>query len=734
MKLRSIFNKIFLIILLVGSSSFSASAFTIQKMSEWPNLPDDAVSADDNYVFHGLGTTLRIFDKNLNSEKNFDINSLYAIQDVLADNQNKILYVAAGKSGVFIYNYSDINNIEYYGVIENIADDPGFLIGEQRSSIDAASLALDENYLYIADNGYGFRIINVSNPQAPAYEGGYRQDGQSEELTTGGYFDVEFFSFDSKDYIAVLDLYYGLKIFDVTDPASYDNPVAVKNALVSPDSLIVNPPPDTQEEIDAVMESENDPEPVSKRDLRTAYYNTITLARDLKVKEINSNIYIFITSRSETEEKAAVAKLQVFDDSGSFIKDPDDPQENRPRNIGRNDELLKGNSVETNGYHAFIADGKEGLQIVDITNKTGETSTGVEIYGTKYSLKTGYTNSYSLKLQDNSIFMSDLTKGLSKIDVTDESNPSESSSTGSFYSFTDMAANDNILCTVNSEAEKPGFLFFDASDTLEPEIIKKVNEDSPLFIKKFSDSFASVTDTKIILFKNIKTSPAIAYSYDITNGKTPLSLEVYGSYIYIGTDTGLDIYKYESSKIDFIKTFDNTKKFQSLFFDAESKTLFTGSAGILGSLGISDPENPFNTGLTFDCTNEIKAIYCENSALFAASGNSVFTLNKNSLTQINAIDAKTIVNTVSADEEFLFAGTSEGIKLYSGANETSPKFLSTHSTKGNVSKTILSGSHVFSADSTGGISISKYDKTAGSDDTSPPSSGGGSSCFINSLF
>ena len=694
-------------------------------MSEWPHLPDDAVSIDDNYVFHGLGTTIRFFDKDLGSEKNFDIPSKHSIQAVLADGDNDRLYVAAGKSGVFIYDYSDVNDIKYIGVIENIADDPGFVNGKPREYIIAASIALNDDgeTLYIADNGYGFRVINVSNPENITYNWGCRNDGESDELTTGGFFDLEFFSFNGTDYLAVLDLYYGLKIFDVSNSTKYINSVNLKKPLVSENSLITNPPP-SDPEIEELKKSREDPS-VSTKDLRTAFYGTTTLARDLKVKEIGSDIYIFITDRSASEEKAAVAKLKLTEGVNIL---------STPETIGRNDDLLKGNSVDTDGYHAFIADGKEGLQIVDITNKTGETSTGVEIYGTKYSLKTGYTNSYSLKLQDNSIFMSDLTKGLSKIDVTDESNPSESSPTGSFYSFTDMAANDNILCTVNSEAEKPGFLFFDASDTLEPEIIKKVNEDSPLFIKKFSDSFAGVTDTKIILFKNIKTSPAVAYSYDITNGKTPLSLEVYGSYIYIGTDTGLDIYKYESSKIDFIKTFDNTKKFQSLFFDAESKTLFTGSADILGSLGISDPENPFNTGLTFDCTNEIKAIYCENSALFAASGNSVFTLNRNSLTQINAIDAKTIVNTVSADEEFLFAGTLEGIKVYSGANGASPTLLLNHRTKGDVSKIILSGSHVYSADSTGGISISVYDKTAGSGTTPLGSKGGDSSCFINSLF
>lgn len=705
-------------------------------MSEWPALPDDSTTLDNNYVFHGLGTTIRIFDKNLNLIKTLDINSSFAIQAVLADNENKILYAAAGKSGVFIYNYSNIENIEYYGVIENIADDPGFLLGSPRDYIDAAAIALNGNYLYIADNGYGFRIINVSSPQSPEYISGYRQDGKSEELTSGGYFDLCFFSFRQKNYLAVLDLYYGLKIFDVTDPLSYDNPVVPKTPQVSPDSLINNPPPESPEDL---IEPENDPEPVSKRDLRTAYYNSITLARDLEIKEIDSNFYAFITSRSATEEKAAVAKLKIFDDEGNFITyiDPNDPEQKeqgRPQNIGRNDELLKGNSVKADSLFAFTADGKEGLQIVDMTNPTGETELGVYVYGNKYQLNSGYSNSYSVSLDNNYLFMSDLSKGLSKIDVSDRQNPFEISSTDYFYYFSKIEENDGVLAVVNSESVTPGFLFFDANDKSEPILIKKINENNPLFVKKISDKIAAVTSSKIIIFTNIKNDPSTAASLDIQNLKTPLCMDISGDYIYIGTDSGIDIYKYDLSGLAFVKTIEEGKKIQSIFINTQASKLVGGSGTSVLVFNLNDPVNPLNTGLSAIVDTEITDIYSSSNVIYLASGNNIFVYGLENLGLINQINAETPVNSVFADEGFLFAGTAVGIKIYSGANEALSKLLMTHSTKGNVSKTILSSSHVYSADSKGGISISKYDKTAGSDTTTPPSSGGSSSCFINSLF
>jgi hypothetical protein len=705
-------------------------------MSEWPNLPDDASAIDNDYIFQGLGATIRIFDKDLNYIKNFDINSSFAIQAVIADNTNKILYVAAGKSGIFIYNYSNIENIEYYGVIENIADDPGFLLGTPRDYIDAAAIALNGNYLYIADNGYGFRIIDMSSPKTPKYISGYRQDGKSEELTSGGYFDLCFFSFKQKNYLAVLDLYYGLKIFDVTDPLSYDNPVAPKTPQVSAESLINNPPPESPEDL---IEPENDPDPVSKRDLRTAYYNTITLARDLDVKQINSNIYVFITSRSATEEKAAVAKLKVFDDEGNFITytDPNDPEQKeqgRPQNIGRNDEILKGNSVKADSSFAFAADGKEGLQIVDMINATDETELGVYVYGNKYQLNSGYSNSYSVSLDNNYLFMSDLSKGLSKIDASNRQNPFEISFTGSFYSFSQIEENDGVLAAVNSESVTPGFLFFDASDKSEPKLIKKVNENNPLFVKKISDKIAAVTSSKIIIFTNIKTDPSTAASLDIQNLKTPLCMDVFGDYIYIGTDSGIDIYKYDLSGLVFVNTIEQGKIFQSVFIENEFLKLIAGSGAVIGVYNLNDPLNPSDTGLSAVIDAQITDIFSKSRTIYLSSGNNIFAFNLENLVRINQIDVATHVNSVFVDEGFLFAGTIEGIKIYSGANEASPKFLTSHSTKGNASKTILSASHVYSADSKGGISISKYDKTAGSDNSSPPSSGGSSSCFINSLF
>jgi len=735
----------------MGFSSFSIHSFELLNTNSWPHFSDDAVAIDDNYVFHGLGTILKIYDKELNLKSSFDISPSNSITAVITDNTNKILYLAAGKSGVFVYDYNDkdIKNINEDEIknIKSIGVDPGFLKGKPRKTleglaeIDAHGLALNGDYLYIADYNYGFRIVKVdkgANNLEFEYLGGYRQNGLSEkELTTGGYFDIDFFSFGGKDYLAILDRNYGLKIFDLTK--DYKQSDKKKTALINTQLPINTPLPDSPEKIEELKKIQDQPEPVSKRDLRIVNFNTISLAKDIKAKEIESNIFIFITSPYDYQnnQKTALFKFKVFDDKGNLLENQG---EKRPENLGRSQDILAGNSLDLNesGSLAFIADGEKGLQIVDysvISNTTSDKDgEGVNIYKTT-EYKNGFSYSYSLKYdslthENASVFISDISKGISKINVPVNSEPSTVKSTNPFYSFSQIEKNKNILSAISSKSGNSGFLFFDLSDDTQLKLIKLIKKDNPLFIKKFSESFVGVSENKILLFGNIESDPKIEKSFDITS--TPLSLAVNEPYIYLGTEKGIEIYKYENSEILSVgETFKKDQKFQSLFIDKNSKTLFTGSDKTLKSLSLDNSEAPYLLfkAEEFNPENEITDIYCKNSTLFVAAGKLIYTLNSTDLIQTNRIDAKTKVNTISASKDFIYAGTDKGINIYS-FNRTLKKELPS---RGKVLKVTLSDSLLFSAESEGGIAItSEYYNVP--DPKPMKSSSGSSSCFINSLF
>ncbi|MGM0609432.1 MAG: hypothetical protein ACQESP_13570, partial [Candidatus Muiribacteriota bacterium] len=567
MKLNSVFNIFLLSLFFLMVSSFCVHSFTIQKKSEWPFLADDSVVYDDNYIFHGSGSEIKIFSKNdITFQNNFTLGTKFNIQALLLDSQNKRIYTAAGKSGVFIIDYSDIDNLNVLAQIKDAPEDPGFLQGEVRDYINAAGIKIKDNYLFVADDAYGFRIFDISTPASPSYVSGYRQDGLSDKLTTGGYFDLDLFTYESKDYLCILDLYYGLKIFDVTDPEEYDNPVSPDDSYedisdaYQEDPNLEQTTPDAPENV--LQPEVDDPDPVAGKDLRTSFYNSITLANDITTSIIGDIPYIFITDRSAEEEKAAVAKLK-FIDTERQNRQEDEFKFEDPVNIGRCDDLIKANSLNVDNYFAYIADGDNGFAKVDIINPVSTNDKGVEIYQTEQSNDDDYKNAYSIKHHPpNEVYLADINKGLSKIYINNSINPS---STGEFYNFTSIDKSDSALAAASSGANSPGFFFFNSKDNSEPKFIGKIKTDSnPLYVKKFMNTFAGADSDKLYIFKNTSAAPAVNTSINLKTS-TPQSYGVYSNYIFAGTNSGIDIYKYENSEIDKVITDFSSGSISSLF-------------------------------------------------------------------------------------------------------------------------------------------------------------------------
>jgi hypothetical protein len=244
------------------------------------------------------------------------------------------------------------------------------------------------------------------------------------------------------------------------------------------------------------------------------------------------------------------------------------------------------------------------------------------------------------------------------------------------------------------------------------------------------DTFAGVDTNKLYIFKNTSSSPEIHTSINLETSDLQ-SFQAYSNYIFAGTNSGIDIYKYENDQVSFIKKF-SSGSINSLFVYTD--IMFAASGTNVNIFNITVPDEPSKIDM-ITVQDNVSDIFTDGNTIYITNSKRISVFNFRDLSLTNDINFENDVNSLAADSGFLFAGTKKGIKIYSDADTSSEKHLFDHPTKDSVAKLILSESHVYSADSKGGISISEYDKTAGSD-TEPlaPSDSAGSSCFINSLF
>ena len=97
----------------------------------------------------------------------------------------------------------------------------------QSSTNSAFDVVVSGNYAYVADGGYGLRIINISNPLSPQQVGFYDSPGYAYGAAVSG------------NYAYVADWFRGLRIINISNPAAllevgfYDTPGSAYGVAVS---------------------------------------------------------------------------------------------------------------------------------------------------------------------------------------------------------------------------------------------------------------------------------------------------------------------------------------------------------------------------------------------------------------------------------------------------------------------------------------------------------------------
>ncbi len=448
-----------LTLIIIAATAFSAySATSLSAIARWPYTPvasflhpsPNAVTSGThkNYdpidlIIWTTGDTVTILKSGtMDLVTAFRVETSTIIHDIHyeSDATTATLYIAAGKSGLLIYDLSELPGTQpsLTGSLNLAPDNPGSIVTSETETktvpeIDARGLGYHDGTIFLADSNFGMRVINVIDPTTPVEEplttqdadriSGYKQpDINGSYKTTGGYTNATVCEYEGKVYAFMLDYYYGLRVFDVTDPAV----IAV---------------------------------PVSK-DMRTnLLYGTIALVTGLFAAESSDgSLYAYVTAMDSYAQYSVASKLKILSSGGALGATP-------IINTGRCLTPGDATGILVSDLTGFIADGDKGLQVVDFspTPVDGEVL-DYEVIG---SFETETRGSYSVELLDDHVYMAVAENGLQKIDVTNPREPihkltvnSPVSGDAVFYdsNYTYLLDGDSGLFTGDS-----GLFIFDSS-------------------------------------------------------------------------------------------------------------------------------------------------------------------------------------------------------------------------------------------------------------------------------
>ncbi|MFA6011305.1 MAG: hypothetical protein WC799_15070 [Desulfobacteraceae bacterium] len=438
-------SRIMMVTFLIWGFTFTLSAWaksSLHASAEWPFSPPtlflkggvNAVTAGSDLLFWAIGDTVEVIDKSSFSHRStFHVATSTAIQDILFDEASKTLYVAAGydekeqSGGLQIFNVSDPLNPTLIMIYDE-SDNPGSYRESDTEvvavpDIDARGLGLYGNTLYLVDDNFGLRVIDVSDMTQPIEiplttptenrTSGYKQPNINEDFgATGGYVNLSLYPYNDKIYAFVLDFYSGVKVFDVTDPASIADPIL--------------------------------------KDTRTnIWFGAISLVSDIFVTETGGRLTAFVTSGNATGSAYVIARLDVSFDENLPIE-----------NFGRCVTTGEARSVSAAGDYAYVADGASGLTVVDISGIPASDAESVLTYQIVGSYTTDAAFSYNVFLDGAVLYLATGESGLNKLDVAQPKTPIHLSNLESPISGDDVCVSGNFTYMLD---RKKGLRIFDST-------------------------------------------------------------------------------------------------------------------------------------------------------------------------------------------------------------------------------------------------------------------------------
>lgn len=531
-------------IIWVGSNSAWAATSFLTKSSEWPFLPPtlflesgaNAVTAGTEFLFWSLGDTITVINKStFNNPTAFRVETSTTIQDMLFDESTSTLYVAAGydektqSGGLQIFDLSDTAHPSLIAVFDEAPNNRGAYKKSDTESvttphIDARGLGLYDGLIFLADDNYGLRVIDVTSDPAHPEEvplttpimgsedtlddrtSGYKQPDINGKFTaTGGYVNLSLYPYDNKIYVFVLDFFNGVKVFDVTDPGLIEDPYL--------------------------------------KDTRSYFwYGAISLVSDIFVTEIGDSLTAFVTGEYFDTEGSlyAVTRLDVtFDET--------QPDKNPITNIGRYEELKDARSVCTSSNYAYVAEGMSGLAVVDIINGVTDPDAPLVLdYPKVGSYSTEVKYSYNVFLEGVTLYLATGESGLIKLDVSNPATPAPSGGSNQLdpsISGDDVCVSGNYTYMLDRSSRKKGLRIFDSSEPDYPVLQSFLPYEGSASDLAVSGNYAYIADNGYISIVDV-TAPLVPVLTDSTiTSSAPRKLFISGNTLYIAdNNAGLRLF------------------------------------------------------------------------------------------------------------------------------------------------------------------------------------------------
>jgi hypothetical protein len=406
----------------------------------------------------------------------------YAV-DIYAE--GNYVWVADLLNGIRIINIKDIEK----PILKNI------LLPNVRD------LEVSGSYMYASVEANGMQIIGISNPEQPKQLSIFLTSGNAEAVRAEDNFAYIAYAFGSA----------GIRILDVTDKAK---PVADKTWAYT----------------------ESDAKSIALFQDDTSLYVTSNQA-DMKQIDISNKANMYTVASFDTPADAI-----SIDVSGSYLYMVDDNIGNTPEKEGLrilkitspNPESIVFNlagycatpgeakDVVVSGRYAFVADGDQGLQIIDTYDSKNPTIIGnVE------------TSSYAkgVYVKDNYAFVAVDDRGIDIVDVQDATNPS-------LISSLDTPGNANAVSVLGDYAYvadgNNGVQLIDIKYKAKPKIVGNVvlsGEAKGIFVENSLAYVAAGKQGLVIMNISDKNNPVITSTYNTPGNANKVSVS--GDYAYI---------------------------------------------------------------------------------------------------------------------------------------------------------------------------------------------------------
>jgi hypothetical protein len=522
-------------------STMSAWGSTLNKAAEWPFSEPilylkggvNAVTGGGNLLFWAVGDTISVIDKNsFTPMSTFRVNTSTTISDMLYDPSTSTLYIAAGydskdasyKSGGFqIYSLTDPSNPKNVGGYYKSTAYPGSAKisdteGKAVSDIDARGLGLYNGIVFLADNNYGLRVIDVSDPtnlkevplttQTDNEKSGYKQPNISGSfLATGGYVGLSVYPnpYNGKIYACVLDYYHGVDVFDVTIPSAINAP-----------------------EI---------------KDTRTSlWYGSVSLLSDIFVTSTGGRLTAFVDGANSDGSEYALARLDIVDNTDTSMT---------VTNYGFCNLPGDARGITVSGNYAYVAvstasavtttspEIPAGLQIVDIS-KVPSTSVDVLTYPIVGSYTANVDFAYSVFLDGTTLYLASGEAGLNKIDVQNVTAPIPMASLDSPLSADDVAVSSDTHYTYMLDRKK-GLRVFNSLTPQYPLLhgyLENVAPETQATGMCVSGNYAYISyNTGKIKVVDVSNPDTPVFTSSSVTMNSPQALTVSGNYLYIADGT-----------------------------------------------------------------------------------------------------------------------------------------------------------------------------------------------------